>query len=79
MGRWHRDELDTADEVAVLRAVQGDRLPLRHGERFLAVTELRRRGFTYKQIATHLCIDDHQVYRYLHRAGMVATTVEATS
>jgi hypothetical protein len=70
VGRWRLDELVDVDVVAIDRAVVGDVPQLTMGERFLATVELRRRGLTYRAIACQLRIDDHQVYRYLARAGM---------
>ena len=56
------------DEVAVLRAVRGDAVPLNVRERRVAVAELTRRGVSHRAIARHLGVDPRTVLR--HRSAL---------
>jgi DNA-directed RNA polymerase specialized sigma24 family protein len=67
VGRWR------LDQRAIAVAMEGVGQPLRPGERFTAVVELRRRGLSYLAIACRLQIDPRQVHRDLTRAGLVTS------
>lgn len=55
------------DEVAVLRAVRGEAMPLGTRERLLATAELTRRGNGVSRIAVALGVTTRTVQRYRAR------------
>ena len=60
---WLRQAEETVDEVAVMRACNGEYLPLNRKERAAAVTRLTSRGVSAKQISVLLRISSRQVSR----------------
>jgi DNA-binding CsgD family transcriptional regulator len=65
------------DEVAVLRALHGDRLPLTVAERGLAIAQLTRAGLSAVAIAERVGVSARQVVRY--RGGQIQHAVAAMS
>jgi hypothetical protein len=64
------------DEVAVLRAIRGDVVPLTVAERGLAIDQLTHAGMSAAEIARRVGVCQRQVVRY--RTGRVAAArVEA--
>jgi hypothetical protein len=60
---WLRQREEDVDEVAVMRACNGEVLPLNRRERAAAVAKLTSRGVSAKQIAGLLRISSRQVSR----------------
>lgn len=55
----------SVDEVAVARAMRGDRVPLTRPERLAAVAQLNAEGTPHREIARRLGVHDRQVLRDL--------------
>ena len=66
---------EPVDEIAVQRAMGGDRIPLTPRERGLAISELTRRGLSVRQIAERIGYSSRQVLRY--RSGLIKRAREA--
>jgi hypothetical protein len=59
------------DEVAVARAVRGERVELKRNERLTAVQLLHRAGSTYEDTARRLAVSMRQVHRDLADLGLI--------